>query len=76
MALCLAVIWGIFWAWKEFFVYMRTGKGLSFAVFAPFRPEFGTFACGIRVYMPRAEIIEIWGISGVLGYSEILLSLR
>lgn len=46
-----------------------------FAVFAPFQPEFGTFICGMRVYMFRVDIIEIRGISGVSGYSGILLSL-
>lgn len=54
---------------EEFFVHMRTGKGLSFAVFAPFQPEFGTFVCRIRVCMPDVDIIEIRGISGVSGYS-------
>ena len=47
------------------FVYMCTGKVLSFAVFAPFQPEFGTFVSGTIVYMARGEIVEIWGISGV-----------
>ena len=48
---------------------------MAFAVFAPFQPEFGTFVCGMRVYMSGVEIIEIWGISRVFGYWGILLPL-
>lgn len=41
---------------------------MAFAVFAPFQPEFGTFVCGMRVYMSGVEIIEIRGIYGVFRY--------
>ena len=69
MALFLAVFWNVFGGLEEFFVHMRTGKELLFAVFAPLQPEFGTFVCGMRVCMPGVKIVEIRGISGVSGYS-------